>query len=59
MQTVRIVDTTPYRAVSTDCDGCGHIYTLRTTDADGILIGDECPKCEYYTTRYQRGMEVV
>ena len=41
----------------TECDGCGRIYTINSIDADGVLIGDECPKCGYYTTRYMPGQE--
>ncbi len=48
----------PYEVLATECDGCDEIIMLRTTDADGILIGDECPWCGYYTSRYQRGMGV-
>jgi hypothetical protein len=39
----------------TECDGCGRFFTLTTIDADGDLIGDECPSCGYYTTRYMPG----
>jgi predicted nucleic acid-binding Zn-ribbon protein len=39
----------------TECDGCGRFYTLTIIDADGVLIGDECPDCGYYTTRYVPG----
>lgn len=39
----------------TDCDGCGAIITITIWDADGVLIGDECPSCGYYTTRYAPG----
>ena len=41
----------------TDCDGCGNIYVLDVPE--DILIGGECPKCGYYTTRYQPGQEVI
>lgn len=43
----------------TDCDGCGETVTLTTIDSDGVLIGDECPQCEYYTTRYMPGQSPV
>lgn len=41
----------------TECDGCGRTLTLTIHDADGVLIGDECPTCGYYTTRYLPGQE--
>lgn len=40
----------------TTCEECQTRLTLNTVDADGVLIGDECP-CGYYVTRYQIGME--
>ena len=39
---------------NTTCDGCGAHVRLTTVDADGVLIGDECP-CGYYVTRYMPG----
>lgn len=42
----------PISGMYTVCDGCGHHFIITTVDNDGILIGDACPKCEYYTTRY-------
>lgn len=41
----------------TTCDGCNKAITLNTIDADGVLIGAECPSCGYYTTRYMPGQE--
>lgn len=41
----------------TDCDGCGSRITISTVDNDGVLIGDECPHCGYYTTRYMPGQK--
>jgi uncharacterized paraquat-inducible protein A len=41
----------------TTCEECGTAVTLTTIDADGVLIGDECPKCGYYITRYMPGQE--
>jgi|KBSMisStandDraft_5_1062788.scaffolds.fasta_scaffold385536_5 hypothetical protein len=41
---------------NTTCDGCGTGIRLTTVDADGVLIGDECP-CGYYVTRYMPGQE--
>jgi len=41
----------------TECDGCGARVVLDTVDADGVLIGGECHKCGYYTTRYMPGQE--
>ena len=41
----------------TTCDGCQAPLTINTIDADGVLIGDECPTCGYYTTRYLPGQE--
>jgi len=52
----RSTNRSTFVKVRTDCDGCGFTYNLYTEDADGILIGDECPKCGYYTTRYMPGM---
>ena len=39
------------------CEECGHKFLIGTVDGDGVLIGDECPKCGYYVTRYMPGME--
>lgn len=39
-----------------ECEECGHRFTVYTVDSDGVLIGDECPKCGYYVTRYMPGM---
>lgn len=41
----------------TRCEECGEKVTLATIDNDGVLIGDECPSCGYYVTRYMPGME--
>jgi hypothetical protein len=41
----------------TECDGCGEFMLLTTEDSDGVLIGDECATCGYYTTRYLPGQE--
>lgn len=38
----------------TECEDCGTRITLTTVDADGVLIGDECP-CGSYVTRYMPG----
>ena len=40
-----------------NCDGCGHRFIIATVDCDGVLIGDECPKCGYYVTRYLPGQK--
>ena len=37
--------------MTTTCEECGARVTLTSWDADGVLIGDECP-CGYYVTRY-------
>lgn len=39
------------------CEECGTRFTITTVDADGVLIGDECPGCGYYVTRYMPGQE--
>ena len=39
----------------TSCEYCGATISLSTIDADGVLIGDECPKCGEYVTRYMPG----
>lgn len=39
------------------CEECGENVVLTTVDADGVLIGDECPSCGYYVTRYMPGMK--
>jgi len=39
------------------CDECEHTFFLTIVDADGVLIGGECPKCGYYVTRYMPGQE--
>lgn len=41
----------------TECENCLHVFTIRTIDGDGVLIGDECPECGYYVTRYMPGQE--
>lgn len=41
----------------TECDECGTKQVLTSIDADGVLIGDECPNCGHYTTRYMPGQE--
>lgn len=43
----------------TTCDECNTPLSINTVDADGVLIGDECPKCGYYTTRYLPGQAPV
>jgi Zn ribbon nucleic-acid-binding protein len=43
--------------MTTTCEECGTRLTLTLIDADGVLIGDECPKCGYYVTRYMPGQE--
>jgi predicted nucleic acid-binding Zn ribbon protein len=42
---------------NTTCEECGTRLKLTTIDADGVLIGDECPSCGYYVTRYMPGQE--
>lgn len=44
-------------ARKTTCEECGHTVTLDIEDADGVLIGAECPGCGYYVTRYMPGMK--
>lgn len=39
----------------TTCEECGSTVSIRTIDADGVLIGDECINCGYYITRYMPG----
>lgn len=39
------------------CEECNNTFTVKTVDADGVLIGDECPRCGYYVTRYMPGMK--
>jgi hypothetical protein len=39
------------------CEECGHHFVIGTVDHDGVLIGDPCPKCGYYVTRYMPGQE--
>jgi hypothetical protein len=41
----------------TPCDDCQTPLTLTSIDFDGVLIGDECPECGYYVTRYMPGQE--
>lgn len=41
----------------TRCEECGTVLVLDTYDADGVLVGNECPKCGYYVTRYVKGQE--
>ena len=41
--------------MKTPCDGCNKTIIINTVDSDGVLIGDECPHCGYYTTRYLPG----
>ena len=41
------------------CEECSTTFTLNTIDADGVLIGDECPDCGYYVTRYMPGQAPV
>lgn len=38
------------------CEECGRTFFLKTVDADGVLIGDECV-CGHYVTRYMPGMK--
>lgn len=40
----------------TECEECQATIIIATVDADGVLIGDECPECGYYVTRYMPGM---
>jgi hypothetical protein len=40
--------------MKTTCEECQRRVTLDTVDADGVLIGAECP-CGYYVTRYMPG----
>ena len=47
----------PRPGSKTDCDECGNKVTLEIVDADGVLVGVECPDCGYYVTRYMPGME--
>lgn len=42
----------------TECEECGRRIVLDTVDADGVLIGAECP-CGYYVTRYMPGQRPV
>jgi rRNA maturation endonuclease Nob1 len=42
---------------NTTCEECGTRLKLTTIDGDGVLIGDECPSCGYYVTRYMPGQE--
>lgn len=41
----------------TTCEECGTRLTLDIYDADGVLVGAECPKCGYYVTRYLPGQD--
>lgn len=41
----------------TECEYCFNQIKLTTVDADGVLIGDECPHCGEYVTRYMPGQE--
>lgn len=41
----------------TECESCLHDLTLTVIDPDGVLIGNECPSCGYYVTRYMPGKE--
>lgn len=41
----------------TVCEECQTNIIISTIDADGVLIGDECPNCGYYVTRYMPGEE--
>lgn len=43
--------------MKTTCEYCGERITLDIVDADGVLIGAECPKCGEYVTRYMPGQE--
>lgn len=39
------------------CEECGHKFCIEDVDADGVLIGGECPNCTYFVTRYMPGQE--
>jgi RNase P subunit RPR2 len=39
------------------CDECAAPLTLTTIDGDGVFIGDECPSCGYWVSRYMPGQE--
>lgn len=39
------------------CDECGNTLSLRTIYEDGVLIGDPCPACGYWVSRYMPGQE--
>ena len=43
----------------TTCDECQTRIVLDIEDADGVLIGGECPTCEMYVTRYLPGQAPV
>lgn len=43
--------------MKTTCEECGAKVVLTIEDADGVLIGGDCPKCGYYVTRYLPGQE--
>lgn len=43
--------------MATECEECGTPQVLTTIDNDGVLIGDTCPQCGHYTTRYMPGQE--
>ena len=43
--------------MTTTCEECGAHFILNNVDADGVLIGGECPNCGYYVTRYMPGQE--
>ena len=44
----------PERGMRASCEECHRTFYLKTVDADGVLIGDECT-CGYYVTRYMPG----
>lgn len=41
----------------TTCEECGYRVELTTVYEGGILIGDECPHCGYWVSRYMPGMK--
>lgn len=41
----------------TTCENCQNPIRIRSIDADGVLVGDECPHCGYYVTRYMPGQD--
>jgi hypothetical protein len=41
----------------TTCDECLTPLTLTTLYDDDVFIGDECPECGYWVSRYMPGQE--